>query len=481
MMMAPLIRMKQPAPAATPRAPTPPSGVLRRPVSPQMAAILQRKCACGARAPTGTCASCAGETRAVQRKQAEPPAGPAPLSGSGANHTGMPNQLKAGLEALSGLSLADVRVHRDSPKPARIQAHAYTYGTDIFLGPGQQHHLAHEGWHVVQQMQSRVAPTEALCGLALNDDAGLEREADTFGARAESVGRQIGTTAFATKLARADGSFDEEPFTAGMPSHVRPAAPPSGSFHGVGQARRIIQRLARFDAGTVSRTTNLAAHLIAGNRTAGFTPPTLNGTTCMTAGAAQGAIHAPTLGSRANADGTFSKWVATVPTNVGSFTMQLPSGARWATTTTKANVSALFTSLGGAVPVGCGTAGNSVFRVMGRPTDVQFAANVTTHENLHAADHRAGFTAVIGAWDTLLGAARTARTLYNGASAANAEAALYAAMGGTPAQIAANQMADWVTRNAATHTGATLATGGNATPSNFTANATCTTSSLDAT
>src|SRR6185503_11006381 len=104
----------------------------------------------------------------------------------------------------------------------------------------------------------------------------------------------------------------------------------------------------------------------------------------------------------------------------------------------------------------------------------QFAANVTTHENLHAADHRAGFAAVIGAWDTLLTAARTARTLYNGASAPAAEAALHAAMGGTPAQIATNQNTDWLTRNNATHTGATLATGGPATPSNFTANATCT-------
>ena len=70
---------------------------------------------------------------------------------------------------------------------------------------------------------------------------------------------------------------------AGLPSNVRPAPRPPGSLHGVGQARRVIQRLARFDAGTVSRTTNLAAHLIAGNRSMGFTPPTLNGTTCMTA------------------------------------------------------------------------------------------------------------------------------------------------------------------------------------------------------
>ncbi|WP_394747657.1 eCIS core domain-containing protein [Spongiimicrobium salis] len=75
------------------------------------------------------------------------------------NHTGLPNHLKTGMENLSGLSLDDVKVHRNSDKPAQLQAHAYTDGTDIHLAPGQDKHLPHEAWHVVQQKQGRVQPT----------------------------------------------------------------------------------------------------------------------------------------------------------------------------------------------------------------------------------------------------------------------------------------------------------------------------------
>jgi len=52
------------------------------------------------------------------------------------NKTGLPDQLKSGMESISGLSLSDVKVHRNSDKPAQLQAHAYAQGTDIHLGPG---------------------------------------------------------------------------------------------------------------------------------------------------------------------------------------------------------------------------------------------------------------------------------------------------------------------------------------------------------
>ncbi|MCA8830315.1 eCIS core domain-containing protein [Hymenobacter pini] len=76
-----------------------------------------------------------------------------------ANRTGLPDALKAGVENLSGHSLDDVRVHYNSSKPAQLQAHAYAQGTDIHLAPGQEQHLPHEAWHVVQQKQGRVQPT----------------------------------------------------------------------------------------------------------------------------------------------------------------------------------------------------------------------------------------------------------------------------------------------------------------------------------
>uniref|UniRef100_UPI004047069D eCIS core domain-containing protein n=1 Tax=Algoriphagus sp. TaxID=1872435 RepID=UPI004047069D len=101
------------------------------------------------------------------------------------NKTGLPDQLKTGMESISGLSLSDVKVHRNSDKPAQLQAHAYAQGTDIHLGPGQEKHLPHELGHVVQQKEGRVKPTVQLKGkVNINDDAGLEKEADVLGAKA---------------------------------------------------------------------------------------------------------------------------------------------------------------------------------------------------------------------------------------------------------------------------------------------------------
>ena len=105
-----------------------------------------------------------------------------------ANKTGLPNQLKTGVENLSGISMDDVKVHYNSAKPAQLQAHAYAQGTDIHLGPGQEKHLPHEAWHVVQQKQGRVQPTMQMKGkVQVNDDAGLEREADLMGAKAMNI------------------------------------------------------------------------------------------------------------------------------------------------------------------------------------------------------------------------------------------------------------------------------------------------------
>ena len=101
------------------------------------------------------------------------------------NKTGLPDNLKSGMENLSGYSMDDVKVHRNSAKPAQLQAHAYAQGTDIHLGPGQEKHLPHELGHVVQQKQGRVKPTAQLKGkVNINDDAGLEKEADVLGAKA---------------------------------------------------------------------------------------------------------------------------------------------------------------------------------------------------------------------------------------------------------------------------------------------------------
>ena len=76
----------------------------------------------------------------------------------------------------------DVKVHYNSHKPAQLKAHAYAQGTSIYIASGQEKHLAHEAWHVVQQKQGTVKPTLQLkTNVFINDDSYLEKEADIMG------------------------------------------------------------------------------------------------------------------------------------------------------------------------------------------------------------------------------------------------------------------------------------------------------------
>ena len=101
----------------------------------------------------------------------------------------LPQQLKRGIEHLSGMAMDHVQVHYNSARPAQLQAHAYAQGAHIHLGPGQEKHLPHEAWHVVQQAQGRVRPTlQMKNGPMLNDQPALEAEADRMGVRAATHG-----------------------------------------------------------------------------------------------------------------------------------------------------------------------------------------------------------------------------------------------------------------------------------------------------
>lgn len=117
------------------------------------------------------------------------------------NNTGLPDNLKSGIENLSGYSMDDVKVHYNSSQPAQLNAHAYAQGTNIHIAPGQEKHLAHEAWHVVQQKQGRVKPTMQMKGkVNINDDKGLENEADVMGKKADGYKgvfqRKLNTSAF---------------------------------------------------------------------------------------------------------------------------------------------------------------------------------------------------------------------------------------------------------------------------------------------
>ncbi|HIY38521.1 MAG TPA: DUF4157 domain-containing protein [Candidatus Agathobaculum merdigallinarum] len=114
------------------------------------------------------------------QSQAPRPSGGEPLA----------DAMRAQFERQFGLPMDDVRIHRDSAEPAKFDAGAYTYGTDIFIGPGQEELLNHEMTHAAQQKLGQVRPTGMEHGMAVNRSPALEHSADI-----EAVARTMGTAA----------------------------------------------------------------------------------------------------------------------------------------------------------------------------------------------------------------------------------------------------------------------------------------------
>jgi len=162
--------------------------------SPQVAQLRRLQALADNRfAPVAQLAGGPEEEELVQGKFASAELQPQPKQAPHVNNTGLPDQLKSGIESLSGLSMDHVRVHYNSSQPAQLNALAYAQGSDIHLAPGQERHLPHEAWHVVQQAQGRVRPTmQKKEGMPVNDDRCLEVEAEVMGTRALTTGARQG-------------------------------------------------------------------------------------------------------------------------------------------------------------------------------------------------------------------------------------------------------------------------------------------------
>ncbi len=118
-------------------------------------------------------------------------AGRVPMIQREENKTGIVDGLKSRMETLHNADFSSVRVHQNSSKAASVGARAYTQGSDIHFAPGQFSSamtgpklLSHELTHVVQQREGRVQPTTTVNGMAVNDNPGLEKEADNMAGKA---------------------------------------------------------------------------------------------------------------------------------------------------------------------------------------------------------------------------------------------------------------------------------------------------------
>ena len=201
-----------------------------------------------------------------------------------------------------------------------------------------------------------------------------------------------------------------------------------------------IQRVATWAAATVHPTNNLADTALNGV-SAGLTLPMLNG-------AIGGALNPPTLtfspvvspavSPIAPPVVTFDATVATVPANTGSVDETVLGPGPWRRVATRAAIRAQFPTL-----TQCTGAGNSTFRARGNPSDAAMSAANRRHEDHHGTDAQAAFNGSVVPWDARLTAARAAGTTFHGATAAAAQAALFAAMGGTTVQVNNAFIAAW--------------------------------------
>lgn len=235
-------------------------------------------------------------------------------------------------------------------------------------------------------------------------------------------------------------------------------------------ANPMIQRFTNFDAkGAVHEVNNLAGAIVA-NTPVGVTWPTLNGTQFWSNAGVRAAMNRPTLKFSTQADGTTNAEIDTIPYNVGSFDETVLAAGPWSTVAPKARIGTLHPSL-----AQCTGAGDSTFSAIGDPSDAaMFAAN-RRHEDHHATDHEAAFNASIEPWDSRLITESVLGSTFNGPTQADAEAALWRSMGGTPDDVADKYMAGCQAAVITYHGSA--AGGPVGAPTNPQANADCSTSS----
>ncbi len=108
---------------------------------------------------------------------------------------GLPGGVQSKMEGAMGADFSNVNIHKNSQSASDVGALAYAQGNDVHFAPGQydpqstagQELIGHELAHVVQQREGRVQPTTQTKGLPVNDDKGLEAEADALGSKAAQM------------------------------------------------------------------------------------------------------------------------------------------------------------------------------------------------------------------------------------------------------------------------------------------------------
>lgn len=341
------------------------------------------------------------------------------LSSTKGGGNALPEATRGSMESAFGADFSGVRVHTDNSSVQMNQqlgAQAFTHGSDVYFNSGKydtqssggQHLLAHELTHTIQQGKSK------------------------------SISKKKGNVS-----AQGIRGLKEDEFN------------PNQSF--IPAQQTMLQRVANWNAGPVHETINLAQMMLGQGGTP-VTWPTLNGTQFWSGPEASAAIKPPTISTKQTSNnagtgaiiggalggvagaigggligsqiGTYKTKVTSVDTNTGSFDETILTKGPWSTVASKATVN-------GSYPMAaCIGAGNTTFQAKGDPNDNYVYTANRRHEDHHANDHNIAFDNTIKKWDTKLTKAMNSGTEYSGSSAADAEANLWAAMGGTSTEIA---------------------------------------------
>lgn len=99
----------------------------------------------------------------------------------------LPAALQKEAEKASGISMKQVSIHYNSELPEQHQAHALTFGNDIYIHDLSQRHLHHELGHVLQQHALSIPATSYENGMAVNSSSFYENSADLWHTKAPSA------------------------------------------------------------------------------------------------------------------------------------------------------------------------------------------------------------------------------------------------------------------------------------------------------
>ncbi len=103
-----------------------------------------------------------------------------------------PGNYMTQMQSAFDTDFSDVNIHEDSKTASDLGALAFTQGNNVHFAPGQfkpdtqsgKELIGHELTHVVQQREGKVQTTKQIGKFNINDNSGLEKQADTMGAKA---------------------------------------------------------------------------------------------------------------------------------------------------------------------------------------------------------------------------------------------------------------------------------------------------------